>query len=90
MLTALLAVLRGLIQATARLQEALESRAIGNDIILRSVADLLQSLIAGTFVSTALYALWAFFEGVLVRRQAAWNYFRSSIQDESIESSPRR
>lgn len=65
------------------------SRAAGIAVITGSIAESLTPFSLGILVSATLYAVYSFYQGVLMRRMASWKYFcrkaNVNIEQDEIE-----
>jgi biopolymer transport protein ExbB/TolQ len=74
-LTSLLSVLVFVSLTIRFLTDLTISKATGIAVITGSIAESLVPFSLGILVSAVLYAIYGFFQGVLIRRMASWNYF---------------
>lgn len=68
------------------------SKTAGIALITGSIAELLTPFSLGILVCAVLYAVYGFYEGVLMRRMASWNYFckKASVDIEQDEAERAR
>jgi hypothetical protein len=57
-----------------------EQKILGPTAFSGSLAEVLTLLAIGILVCAVLYTACSFYEGVLLRRKASWNYIRVNLQ----------
>jgi hypothetical protein len=58
-------------------------RIVGTGFLAGRIAESLAPLALGILVCAVLYATCGFFEGVLQRRRASWNYFIERARNQA-------
>jgi hypothetical protein len=82
-LTLLLAIFALVSVAINLLTEVTVQKMAGMAFLAGSIAEGLVPLALGVLICAVLYAVCGFFEGMLTRRQASWNYFCTRVKNQA-------
>ncbi len=64
-------------------REITYSHSVGIAVVSWGLSEMFVPLALGSFISTIIYATYAFYERVLARRRISWSYFCAAIKSTS-------